>query len=801
MNRHAPLLRRKLSLILAAAVLFALPALAADAPSGKTFGLGSVWIAQGPAPTVGDLDHVDPDDSVDGAIRALAPHPRFPQILYAGAVNGGVWVTFNATDEKPTWLHLTDDQASQAIGALEFDPTDLTYRTLVAGPGTFSAYGDGGDLSGLLRTTDGGATWKRLTGKGVMVGKSISGLAPRGRFLVAAVSFASPLTFSNLGIFRSADGGQTFTQISQGNGRTTGLPGGVTYDLAGDPTQPKRLFTSVIAADEVGGRNGIYRSDNTGATWSKVSSPAVDAFLKSDATVNVKLAVGRHNEVYAAIANNFVLAAVFRSGDGGATWTQMGMPVTIEDGVPIGINPGGQADLHLSLAADPTNANLVYIGGDRQPAANEADDNATHAIFPNSIGSSGYWGRLFRGDASKPAGSQWVHLTNSNMLGAPGGGTAHNSAPHVDSRKIAFDAAGTLLEGDDGGVYKRTRPRSNTGDWFSLIGNLQVAEAHDVAYDRNSHTLFAGVQDDDVIYQNTQGSLDWSPLLYGDGADMNVDDTSTPGMSTRLSSVNRLRNFNRSFWDSDNNFLGVEFPALTVLDGGAALVAQFYTPVRMSGGDTSRIVIGGANSVYESFDQGDTIKEIGPGIRINSLGFEGLAYGVPANPNALYVGGSDDPSTPVGNKLWVRTAAPPAPLARSLSYPGTLPIRSIAIDPKDGNHAFVADEQAVYQTKDAGVTWTNVTGNLAGFNPSILRYVAFANTSYGDALVVGANRGTYLATARSGFVTWNRLGSLLPTSPVLDLRYDPIGDRLSAALLGRGIFILNNVGAAVVLAN
>ena len=232
-----------------------------------------------------------------------------------------------------------------------------------------------------------------------------------------------------------------------------------------------------------------------------------------------------------------------------------------------------------------------------------------------------------------------------------------------------------MITASDGGVYKRTRPRSNTGDWFSLIGNLQVAEAHDVAYDRNTHTLFAGVQDDDVTYQNTRGSLDWSPLLYGDGSDMNVDDTSTPGMSTRLSSVNRLRNFNRSFWDSDNNFLGVEFPALTVLDDGADLVKQFYTPVRMSGGDTSRIVIGGANSVYESFDQGDTIKEIGPGIRINSLGYEGLAYGVPGNPNALYVGGSDDPSSPVGNKLWVRTAAPPAPLARSLSYPGAFPIR------------------------------------------------------------------------------------------------------------------------------
>jgi photosystem II stability/assembly factor-like uncharacterized protein len=803
LNRSTPLLHRNLFLFLAALIISSLPALAADAAPkpGKAFGIGSLWVPQGPAPTVDDLVHVPPDNSVDGAIHALVPHPRFPQILYVGAVNGGVWVTFNATAEKPTWIHLTDDQASQAIGALEMDPTDPTYRTLVAGPGVYSAYGDGGDLAGLLRTTDGGLTWKQLTGKGVMMGKSISGLAPRGRIIVASVSFATPLAFSTVGVFRSKDGGNTWTQISQGNGRATGLPGGITYDLASDPMRPKRLFTSVVSADEVGGRNGIYRSDDTGATWTKVSSAEMDALLLSDATVNAELTVGRHNEVYATIANHFVLAAVFRSGDGGNTWKKMDLPVTIEDGVPIGINPGGQADFHLSIVADPTNANIVYIGGDRQPARNEADDNATRAIFPNSIGSTGFWGRLFRGDASKPAGSQWVHLTHSNTLGAPGGGTASGSAPHVDSRDMAFDAAGNLLEVDDGGIYKRTQPRSNQGDWFSLIGNLQVAEMHDVAYDRNTRTLFAGVQDDDVTAQNKPGSLDWSPLLYGDGGDMNVDDTSTPGISMRLSSVNRLRNFNRSFWDSDNNFLDVEFVPATVLDGGDPLVNQFYTPVRMSGGDPKRIVIGGANGVYESFDVGDTLKEIGPGIRINSLGYEGVAYGVPGNPNALYVGGSDDPHVFPGHKLWVRTAAPPAPLVRSVSYPGGLPIRTIAINPRNANHAVVIDDLNVYQTHDAGVTWTNITGNLPSFSPSVLRYAVFTNTPYGSALVVGANRGIYIATGRSGFTTWNRLGSLLPTAPVLDLRYDPKSDRLTAGLLGRGAFTLDNVGAAVVLAN
>jgi len=782
----------------------AIVALALSAPAAaKEHGVGGTWTPQGPSPVIDDLVNVPPDNGVVGAIHVVIPHPESADILYVGAVNGGVWVTHNATAAKPTWEHLTDDEQSQAIGAMDLDPTDKKFRTLVVAPGAYSAYGDGGDLAGLLLSQHAGEKdqWKRLTGGGMMLDKSFSGIAIRGRFIVGAVDVATPLDFPNVGIFRSANNGNTFTQISQGNGAATGLPGGIAYDLAGDPLRPDRLYTSVVYADEVGGHNGLYRSDDTGATWTKVSTPAVDAFLVSGATVNVEIAVGRHNNVYAAIINNFVLAAIFRSGDGGATWTQMDMPVTIEDGTPIGIHPGGQGDFHLSLVADPTDANIVYIGGDRQPSFNEADDFATRAIFPNSIGSTGFWGRLFRGDASKPTGSQWAHITHSNTLGAPGGGTAHGSAPHVDSREMAFDAAGNLLEGDDGGIYKRTLPRSGNGDWFSLNGNLQVTEVHDVEYDRNTHTLFAGNHDNDAALQNTPGSLDWGVLLYGDGGDVNVDVTSTPGRSVRYTSVNFLRNFNRSTWDSAGNLLAVRFLTPVVLDGGAALVRQFYTPVRNSAGDPESLVIGGRNGVYESLDRGNTIRAIGPGIRINSIGYESLAYGAPANPSALYVGGSDAVSAAAGKKVWVRTGPHPAPLVRSLSYPGTRAIRAIAIDPHNGDHAFVVDSGAIYQTTNAGVTWSDVTGDLNGFEPSILRSIVFVSTPNGDAIAVGTNRGVYLATAQAGYDDWNLLGNVLPTSPVLDLRYDAQVDQLTAGLLGRGVFTLNNVSAAVLMSN
>jgi hypothetical protein len=312
--------------------------------------------------------------------------------------------------------------------------------------------------------------------------------------------------------------------------------------------------------------------------------------------------------------------------------------------------------------------------------------------------------------------------------------------------------------------------------------------------------MVAGTQDNDLIYQNRPGSLDWTLLIYGDGGDVNVDDRDAEE-SIRYTSRNFLRTFNRSFWNAAGEFVDFEILPREVLGDGDPLVVQFYTPVRNSEGNPDQMIIGAANGVYESLDQGDTVTEIGKGIRINSIGYEPLAYGSRPNPNALYLGGSDDPEVFPGSKVWVRTGAQPAPLTRSVSYPGTRAIRAIAIDPRNGDHAFVVDSEAIYRTTNAGVSWTNVTGNIGGFNPSTLRSIAFAHTIYGNAVVVGTNRGVFISTPRSNFARWNPLGNFMPTVPVFDLRYDPKGDLLTAGTLGRGAFILNDVSLALLQAD
>src|SRR5580700_3590629 len=148
-----------------------------------------VWVSQGPAPnTHGQVEKIG-NGEVNGAIRAVALHPRDPNIVYVGAVNGGIWKTTSAMDARPTWNQQTDDQRSLSIGALEFDRTDPKAETLVAGTGRFSSLAQyGGVRTGLLRTMDGGASWTALDGGGALSGLNISSIAPRGQVIVISVN-------------------------------------------------------------------------------------------------------------------------------------------------------------------------------------------------------------------------------------------------------------------------------------------------------------------------------------------------------------------------------------------------------------------------------------------------------------------------------------------------------------------------------------------------------------------------------------------------------------------------------------
>jgi hypothetical protein len=488
----------------------------------------------------------------------------------------------------------------------------------------------------------------------------------------------------------------------------------------------------------------------------------VDAVIVTGSTDNIEFAVGRSNQVYVVITRAGRLAGLFRSGDGGTTWTAMAVPP---------IHPGGQGAVHLSVVADPGSATLVYVGGDRANL--------------NEFGARNFSGRLFRCDAALALASQCVHLTHSRNSAPAGGGTLSNSSPHADSREMVFDAAGNIIQSDDGGIFRRTLPRTNQGDWFSISNNLQVFELHSIAFDSNANVVIGGAQDNGTGRESAPDAISWENAGSGDGGDVAVDATSTPGLSVRYGSSQNLGGFRRQVFNASNVLQSSVAPALTLVGGGAAPTFSFVTPLRLNNVNARRLLIGAANAVYESLDQGATIRQLTPATPVNSAGGHPLAYGGTGNAEIVYVGS--------GDRIFVRMAAAPAPLVQSAAYPGTgsgRPVIDVNVDPTNPSLAFAVDGAQVYFTRNAGASWTNITGNLPTLGPGTLRSVAYIRNSTGEGVAVGTNNGVFAAPGSGGFSTWSALGTGLPSAQVFDLDYVPSDDLLAAGTLGRGTFVL-----------
>ncbi len=670
------------------------------------------WVARGPSPTRGAQVAVPPDNEVTGAIQAIAAHPTNANILYVGAVNGGIWRTYDATAAKPTWAPLSDQLPSQSIGAIGFDPLDAASTTLLAGTGRWSNFAQRGDDEiGLYRTTNAGNSWTVL-GAPTLVGQKIIAVAARGPLLFAATTTG--------GLYRSANTGTSFT-LASGVG---GLPAGGMFDLVGNAATPTRFYAAVRGTAPT-----VFRSDDSGANWTNITAGI--GGLASNTTA-LRLAIGAGGVVYAATVNASVLNAVSRSTDLGVTWTAMDVPA---------VHPGSQGTTNTAIAADPVNSNLVYISGDR-------------------ITSSPFTGNVVRGDASLPLGTQFTPTH-----GAGGG----NTSPHADSRALAFDANGNLLESDDGGIYRRSSPTLPTGTWGSVIGNLSVSETHDLALDRVTNVILIGTQDNGMHQQATPSNLTWNWINGGDGGDAAIDDKTLVGAgSYRYLSSQNLGGFRRTQWNASNAQVGSV--SLFSISG-----AQFVTPLEVNIADSTRMLIGGSSLVYESSNittAAPTATSLGgPGANRNAMAFGSLV-----DSDAAYVGKDAAVYRRVAN-AFVVTAALPA---------GANTITDVAMDPNNPLRVYAIDDNQIFRSLDGGATWTDVTGNIGSISSFDFRTIEYISDPAGDQIALGTRSGVFVTDALS--TTWSLLGTGLPDVLVFDLRYIASQKLLIAGTLGRGVW-------------
>jgi photosystem II stability/assembly factor-like uncharacterized protein len=252
-----------------------------------------------------------------GRSIAAAGSPSRIHEYYFGAVGGGLWKT---TDGGQTWNPVTDGQIkSSSVGAVAVSETnpDIVF----IGMGESCIRGNIMQGDGVYKSVDAGKTWTHV---GLADTQTISKIRihPTNPDVVFVAAFGHPAAPSpDRGVFKSTDGGKTWKKVLFRDDKTAAI------DLAIDRRNPNVMFAAMWEAYRVswqmssgGPGSGLFKSTDGGDTWTEITrNPGLPAGVIGRIGVTVSGADG--SRVYALVENEN--GGVFRSDDAGATWTKV----------------------------------------------------------------------------------------------------------------------------------------------------------------------------------------------------------------------------------------------------------------------------------------------------------------------------------------------------------------------------------------------------------------------------------------------------------------------------------------------
>ncbi|HXU31212.1 MAG TPA: glycosyl hydrolase, partial [Thermoanaerobaculia bacterium] len=357
-----------------------------------------------------------------GSVGAIAVSDSNPSIVYAGTgtacprtnVSPGVGV-YRSDDGGETWVHAGLSDAGQ-IGRIRIHPKnpDLVYAAVLGHASEPNA------TRGVFRSRDGGRSWQKVLFLSEGTGIADLTMDPADPRVLYAASWSferKPWAFENGstdgGIFKSADGGDTWTRLAGG------LPSGVLgrTAVAVSPARPSRVWALIEAPPGVG---GLFRSDDAGATWSRVNGASV---LTQRASYHGHLTA--HPVLPDVI---YVLSTqLLKSTDGGTTFGIA--PDSHEDHHDLWINP---RDPRILINGNDGGATVSFNGGAtwstqmNQPTG-EMYRLAVDTAYPYRV----YSAQQDSGTVSVPTASRNVPLQLVDAYGV-GGGEASSIA--VDPR-------------------------------------------------------------------------------------------------------------------------------------------------------------------------------------------------------------------------------------------------------------------------------------------------------------------------------------------------------------------------------
>ncbi len=724
--------------------------------------------------------------NVGGRTRALAVDVTNSSRIVAAGVSGGVWIS---TDGGQSWTRANMGSVphSLAITCIAQDTRQGHTNVWYAGTGEYSgnsASGDGGAYyrgNGIFRSTDGGLTWTRVYG-----GADVARFDDNTDYIwdiAVSPTTGSVFVAAYGSIYKSTDG----VNYSVALDSKTSTNSSYATDVA---VAPDGTVFATLSSD--GDNSGFFYSTDDGQTWNNIP-PFVNDYLRT--VIGISGSINGDYMVYFLGLRN---AQDANGNDLHFLWainTKTGYIYDRSDNIPmLGGKTGdfdSQGGYDLVVKVKPDDSSTVFIGGTNLFRSTDGFKTTNNTSW---VG--GY----------TPKNDSYAKYTNH----------------HPDQHSLFFDPNNPLVlySGHDGGISKTTNCLDNTAnadqetiDWVSLDNGYITTQAYDVDMDATGISpdlIIAGFQDNGTWITTTSNLQDdWIENGSGDGAYCAIAQYNDGRTIIYYSSQNG--HVYGDFYDANGNYQGWTriYPDLSdpLFVNPYALDPNNYDIMYMLDGDSVWVhtsLSSLANNLYSN--DAPAGWSVITQATLNSGYYTALA--VSHSPSDILFLGTNDGR--IFKVTGASTSNPSVSEITGTNFPSGAYVSSITTDPDDANKILVAFSNyqvpSVFYTTNGGQSWTDVSGNLeenpdgSGNGPSV-RSVAILKYNGQTVYFAGTSTGLYSTTDLTASpVQWTQEGVGTIGNVVVDMVKTRNSDGMVViGTHGNGVFSAQYGAAATVV--